>query len=251
MIGARTAAWAKSGVGWVNPYVTDGLVAMWDGEWNAGPGMSDMGQSYPVNLIDGSPIQIEFHGTQKFANHILFMPNEGYAIGGTGDFTGWQGLTIEYCNDSDTQTLDSLGTLTCGWINYYQASYSRRLGIFRGNSFRTVATFKKNGSDYFGTNNWKYPSLFKPYFCTVSVSLDNSFSESGIYCRGNIILSREDTSNLISSTTAKFSMHLESDNGVISNEVERMHCVRIYNRGLTAEEIAANYAIDKARFNLT
>lgn len=235
---------------WKNPYVTYGLVAMWDGEWNAGPGVSDMNQHYPVNLIAGSPIQVEFHGTQKFAKHILFVPNEGYATGSTGDFSGWRGITIEYCNDSDTQVLDSLGTLTCGWINYYQASSSRRLGIFRGNGYRTVDIFKKNGSNYFGTSNWKYPSFYKPYFCTVSASLDNSFSESGIYCRGNLISSSEDTSNLISSTTTEFSMHFDYSNGVISPEVERMHCVRIYNRGLTADEIAANYAIDKARFNL-
>ena len=32
---------------------------------------------------------------------------------------------------------------------------------------------------------------------------------------------------------------------------DRVYCCRIYNRALTAGEIAANYAIDKARFNLT
>ena len=26
---------------WMNPYITDGLIAMWDGEWNAGPGKHD------------------------------------------------------------------------------------------------------------------------------------------------------------------------------------------------------------------
>ena len=30
----------------------------------------------------------------------------------------------------------------------------------------------------------------------------------------------------------------------------KFHCCRIYNRALTAAEIAANYAVDKARFNL-
>ena len=28
-----------AGGGWKNPYVTDGLVAMWDGEWNVGGGV--------------------------------------------------------------------------------------------------------------------------------------------------------------------------------------------------------------------
>ena len=30
---------ASSRKPWTNPYVTDGLVAMWDGEWNAGGGV--------------------------------------------------------------------------------------------------------------------------------------------------------------------------------------------------------------------
>ncbi len=30
----------------------------------------------------------------------------------------------------------------------------------------------------------------------------------------------------------------------------RIFCVRLYNRALTAAEVAANYAIDKARFKL-
>jgi len=30
----------------------------------------------------------------------------------------------------------------------------------------------------------------------------------------------------------------------------KIYCVRLYSRALTADEIAANYAIDKIRFNL-
>ena len=43
MVGARTGAWAKSGGGvpTAKDYVQDGLIAMWDGEWNAGDGLSD------------------------------------------------------------------------------------------------------------------------------------------------------------------------------------------------------------------
>jgi hypothetical protein len=34
------------------------------------------------------------------------------------------------------------------------------------------------------------------------------------------------------------------------NANQRIYCTRIYSRALTSAEIAANYAIDKARFNL-
>lgn len=36
---------------WTNPYVTDGLIAMWDGEWNAGPGIHDPQASVWKDLI--------------------------------------------------------------------------------------------------------------------------------------------------------------------------------------------------------
>ena len=36
----------------------------------------------------------------------------------------------------------------------------------------------------------------------------------------------------------------------ITSGTFKVHCIRLYSRALTADEIAANYAIDKARFNL-
>lgn len=39
--------------GWKNPYVTDGLVAMWDGEWNAGGGVHDANATEWVDCVNG------------------------------------------------------------------------------------------------------------------------------------------------------------------------------------------------------
>ena len=36
---------------WSNPYVTDGLIAMWDGEWNVGPGKHSSTTSTWKDLI--------------------------------------------------------------------------------------------------------------------------------------------------------------------------------------------------------
>ena len=44
--------------GWRNPYVTDGLIAMWDGEWNAGPGHSDPATGQIVDLCGGEPFVV-------------------------------------------------------------------------------------------------------------------------------------------------------------------------------------------------
>ena len=47
---------ASLGGGWNNPYVTDGLVAMWDGEWNAGGGVHDTDAKSLVNLAEGESL---------------------------------------------------------------------------------------------------------------------------------------------------------------------------------------------------
>ena len=39
MIAARQIAFGRGAAKWINPYITDGLIAMWDGEWNAGGGL--------------------------------------------------------------------------------------------------------------------------------------------------------------------------------------------------------------------
>ena len=52
MLGARTGAWAKEN-GWKNPYVTDGLIAMWDGEWNAGGGVHNPNATNWIDVVSG------------------------------------------------------------------------------------------------------------------------------------------------------------------------------------------------------
>ena len=49
-IGAKT---------WVNPYITDGLIAMWAGEWNVGGGMHDANATVWTDLIGGNNAVIQ------------------------------------------------------------------------------------------------------------------------------------------------------------------------------------------------
>ena len=59
MLGARTAAWAKS-VGWVNPYQTDdnALIAMFDGEWNVSGGVHDSNSPVWNDLVGGRAVNV-------------------------------------------------------------------------------------------------------------------------------------------------------------------------------------------------
>ena len=62
MLGARTAAWAKSGGGvpTARDYVQDGLIAMWDGIENAGWGVHNQNErSIWVDLVGGHNMVIK------------------------------------------------------------------------------------------------------------------------------------------------------------------------------------------------
>ena len=42
-----------------NPYVTDGLIAMWDGEWNVGLGIHDSSSTTWVDLVGDKDVTLQ------------------------------------------------------------------------------------------------------------------------------------------------------------------------------------------------
>lgn len=58
----------KARLVWRNPYITDGLIAMWDGEWNTGGGKHSNSASSICDLSGN--------------NHALSLSNASYSIGG-------------------------------------------------------------------------------------------------------------------------------------------------------------------------
>ena len=58
--------------GWKNPYVTDGLVAMWDGEWNAGPGKHDNSATGLKDLVGSRDLSLV--GTCDWTNGYAELP---------------------------------------------------------------------------------------------------------------------------------------------------------------------------------
>lgn len=52
-LGSKGVEQTEDSAKWENPYITDGLVALWDGEWNAGFGkhLDFMKLQYIVNCV--------------------------------------------------------------------------------------------------------------------------------------------------------------------------------------------------------
>lgn len=230
MLAARTAAWAKSDYT-AKDYVQDGLVAMWDGIENIGWGKhsSDM----ILNDLLGGGAHIDFVNTSRGDRSILFDGrNEQTGMLNEYNYLNSQVLNIEFCVSLDStknqcfiQLSESQNrkTLIAGVYNI-----SREL--FTGPSFSPIydITGQKIG--------------------TLSIQYGvGSFQSTKAYNNG-VELSYSRAEGFTTNKYLHSVGNRQSDTSyAMSGEFFSM---RWYSRYLTDAEIASNYAIDKARFNL-
>ena len=239
MLGARTGAWAKAG-GWTNPYVTDGLASMFDSVWNVGGGVSDRTSDRWFDVV--SPAYIEF---ENFKNHddakiewtdnaleITHMNGVGHGMTPVyGAFYNIGSATIEFVarNNGDNNNRNYIFGF---WNNGTYAMWDIRVGstkvITNENAIaprcltNELASFSFvcDGSNTLFYRNGEYKGVIR----------DNTFVQYDLLDTSVPIGSRYEYSDF-------------TFLGAISS-------IRIYSKPLSAEEIASNYAIDKARFNL-
>ena len=214
MIAARQIAFGKAaGAKWVNPYITDGLIAMWDGEWNAGGGKHDESATTCVDIVGGVHT---FSGTSE---PMAFVKKQGDFFNvDTSDAT-----TIEWLwRDSGDTRHYQISTLTKTYSPRYQVSDV-------SSSYPNYQIRYWNGA--------KQVSIYPMRKTVRGGALTYSDGVVTVYGNGSVMGTYTDAS-------AAESTFLSVSNGAAFN------CIRIYNRALTAEEIAHNYSIDKARFGL-
>ena len=239
MEAVRNGAWAKAD-GWANPYVTDGLASMFDSVWNVGGGLTDRTSDRWFDVV--SPAYIEF---ENFKNHddakiewtdnaveITHMNGVGHGmIPVLGAFYNIGSATIEFVarNNGDNKNRNYIFG---SWSNGDYAIFTIRVGSNNAESNEAASpprvleselasfSFVCDGSDTLFYRNGEYKG----------VRSNNTFVQMDILDEYVAIGNRylfEDFTFL----------------GAISS-------IRIYSKPLSAEEIASNYAIDKARFNL-
>jgi len=211
---------------WKNPYVTDGLVAMWDGEWNAGGDIHDSSANTIKELVSGRDFTIG--GNHTWGEKYLSSSSQIYdqyldlaTVFSNGNFH--VEIVLRSTSDSEpnmrvyTMTPviirnnnyyylaagdnSQLTSRTCSWWDNPLGSFSISFGLsgFEG--------YRNNSSPKSGSRIFKYPSI-QP----------------------------TDTFYLIKQS-------------VYSGPYE-FYTARIYNRVLTSSERTANYLVDKARFNI-
>ena len=224
MLGARTGAWTKSGYT-AKDYVQDGLVAMWDGIENAGWGVHDPNATVWKDLIGSKNMTL--------ANGATFDTNSMKAGEKSICYASYEGVLF-----GSTATLELIFSGIDNDI--YETIFTRSddyFSIYNNSAYNNEAAWTVKGPN-------ERPKLSTAHYKPLVVSWDSSGSK----------IQYQDGSEVGSSTslyngggTAEWSI---CGRDSIHKFIGNVYCVRIYDRVLTADEIAANYAIDKARFDL-
>lgn len=254
IIGARTAAWAKSG-GWVNPYVTDGLVAMWDGEWNAGGGVHNPNATVWKNIAESNDVidwDISFvGGVPQWGDKYARLENGCYGEGGTFAFDVHErGMTMEVVATFEDNNESSS---TVGWSFY---GGGNRISVGRMNASDIVVVVPW-GSKALGVSGWAMNRT------AVSLEAFDEYSPLTYAVNGRYTIGSDSEKNYLAWIT-KTSSHVivpigrfrvnaytyTTEESIWKTGKMTVSSIRLYDRYLNSEELAANYAIDKARFNL-
>ena len=240
MLGARTAAWAKSGGGTpsAKSYVQDGLIAMWDGIENAAWGAHDPSATVWKDLVGGYDVSNSYSD--------MTWTDDGYSFGSKNGNFFYRSSATEILNTVKSK----LFTMEVVRSSYSPISNTGFISL-GANSNRNIMIFDSykvidNICIFLGNINR-----------TAGITVPNlSFARTFVGNLSSILIYTDSTGGISVSFGEISNNDSELYIGRISYPIGNTVCngivnaVRFYSRALTEDEIAHNYAIDKARFGL-
>lgn len=215
-------------------YIQDGLVAMWDGIENAGWGVHDANATVWRDLIGSLDITIPSSAT--IADKYLKMTS--------GSTSSVNTFTIDTTSDYAVELVFAAGDSheTADWVRW-------RFGYLLGASFATQ--YFKFGNYWGGNRVFNTPATYNRDSSTLSTdgrvvtatfNIKQSESKFDIYYNGAKRYVDQSTDSTKSAYKIEF---------ITGERAQYTFRANIYNRLLSASEIAYNYSIDKARFILS
>lgn len=211
-------------------YVQDGLIAMWDGIENAGLGVHDQNATVWKDLTGNG--------------HDLALQSYTYWTDTACAKDSRSSGRLAYRNENLTNVL----SIECVFDMRSEVDNGQGRCFVQVQNSRSVM-----GWGLVGIRSRGAPSVMMD---TTSNVLISQFAASIVYAPSEsndaIYFNGSRASTVASSGNWNLGSTL-SVGGTGSSSttiVGKCHSVRLYSRAITADEIAANYAIDKARFNL-
>ena len=216
---------------WENPYVTDGLIAMWDGEWNTGIAKHNPNADVWIDLVNGYT-GMKAADSVQWLDKACVLDNGYFIVNPLPD-------PIRTAMDADTFTWEVCRNYKGGDGHYATIDSSTIRNEF-------WASGPNNANSYL---SWHSPSFTS--YCGGGggrAKTTHTFTIGGDtitgYSRGEAYGTHTFTPN--GSIDAAARLQLGSKRGITAD----IYCIRMYSRALSAAEIAANYAIDKMRFEI-
>lgn len=253
LIGMRNAMLADGGVS-AKSYIQDGLIAMWDGIENAGWGVHD-NSARAVDLMGRHPDLSSF--SRVTDNAMVFTSND-YCLFAAADLADYRAAI-----NSGNFSFEFCGEIATTYKFWKTIIYSSAGG--NNSRFNIRPNFDSTNTIYRGIQAFAYSSSGVPGISIGSaypqvVPSDLAFSNISMTCRadGSGIVCCDDNSFQftggvfpIATSNAALCFNREMASGSAKNAAPgNWHCIRWYNRALTAAEIAHNRAVDKERFGL-
>lgn len=214
-------------------YVQDGLVAMWDGMENAGWGQHDASATTWKDLIGDNDITLTMGGGNWISSGGLFIAKSPKTTG------------VFKRSETTYKQIEVAGVELTGNLSYdrhilisFGATHSFLIGQNRI-GFVVASNVVGIEPTYPASNN----RANVPFSVSVSYTPENLPDPNAMYYNGE---KKQQAGQTISvgGLTGAF-------NNYGSYQADaNIYCIRLYSRALTAAEVAANYAIDAARFGL-
>ena len=234
---------------WKNPYITDGLVAMWDGEWNAGGGIHD-----PNGWVDlsGNGFNLVSMGTPNFGdNYALFESLANCWTSPASDtfvdvFNSGTFAIEMVAQNTQNVTGSKFLLFGGGWAGQFKAP---RITGWSAYGVWNSMSVSFNGSSF-------NPQQVSPPLAQFAIYADGDYWR-GVFRNESVLITSDDKAlvyplmespMIYKGFSVGYRYNSSGDSPMTSGE--RIYCIRLYSRALTANEKAANYAVDKARFNL-
>jgi hypothetical protein len=242
MIASRQIAFGR-GAGSRGPtakdYVQDGMVAMWDGIENAGWGIHDNNADAWIDLVNGVIIDLTSSGSWS-EDYALRCDGKNYGAYATLDSFSSANILSTECvcyRDVSRGCIFDIGgrrnnqvTMVGINANQYPFAVFYRYGQAQGGHF---------------VNNLCSYGTFSSVRSSSSVTIPEDY-----YFNSEVAANTTGSTYVYPSSTTPLGIAIGATVENTNKWLGRVWSIRLYSRALTAEEIAHNYEIDKARFGL-